>query len=353
MKPSDGSPSRTENQLASASPPPIQFRFKSHRSSSRHHRHRDRDRSRDGHGDDYGNDSHRSSHRRHRHRRHHHRRHHHRRRSASPEPEPPVSPNSAFRESLFDALADDEGAMYWESVYGQPIHAYARPAKARGEGDEDGRGELELMTDEEYAAYVRARMWERTHEGILEERERRERRRREGERLRQTEQERLSFQSLVDESLRRGQERRAEKEQATRSWTAVWNAYLHSWEVLNSRAFAAAASNRPDSAYLRNTLVWPVKSGKRRDVTADAVEEFVYNVPASGGGGGGESSSSSSSSSRARLASFLKSERVRWHPDKILHRYGSLGVEDQVLQSATAVFQIMDRLWANEKGRQS
>src|SRR5436853_946524 len=37
-----------------------------------------------------------------------------------------ISPEAAFRESLFDAMADDEGAMFWESVYGQPIHNYPK-----------------------------------------------------------------------------------------------------------------------------------------------------------------------------------------------------------------------------------
>ncbi|CAI4217990.1 unnamed protein product [Parascedosporium putredinis] len=122
-----------------------------HRSSRRRSpRDRSRDRSRDrGHG--------RSS-------RHHkadddRRRRRRRRRSRSPTPpnpheEPPLDPEAAFRESLFDAMADDEGAAYWEGVYGQPIHVYSN--------ERDGpQGELERMTDDEYAAYVRQKMWEK------------------------------------------------------------------------------------------------------------------------------------------------------------------------------------------------
>src|SRR5436190_10673322 len=65
-----------------------------------------------------------SNHHHHRHSRHRHR-HHSDKRHKSSRLEP--SPDTAFRESLFDALADDEGAAYWESVYGQPIHIYPRP----------------------------------------------------------------------------------------------------------------------------------------------------------------------------------------------------------------------------------
>ena len=63
--------------------------------------------------------------RRHRHRHHHH--HRSRRRPNTPpakEWDEHLSPDTAFRESLFDALADDEGAAFWEGVYGQPIHSY-------------------------------------------------------------------------------------------------------------------------------------------------------------------------------------------------------------------------------------
>ncbi|CAG9944600.1 unnamed protein product [Clonostachys rosea f. rosea IK726] len=76
---------------------------------------------------------------------------------------PPATerPQAAFRESLFDAMADDEGALYWEGVYGQPVHVYSNE-----------RGELERMSDEEYAAYVRQKMWEKTHAGLMEERAR-------------------------------------------------------------------------------------------------------------------------------------------------------------------------------------
>ncbi|KAH6687243.1 hypothetical protein F5X68DRAFT_261461 [Plectosphaerella plurivora] len=78
-----------------------------------------------------------------------HRRRHHRSRSPTPtNPHAPraLSPDTAFRESLFDAMADDEGAAYWEGVYGQPVHVYASEAAGP-------TGELEQMNDEEYATW--------------------------------------------------------------------------------------------------------------------------------------------------------------------------------------------------------
>ena len=73
-----------------------------------------------------------------------------------------LNADDAFRESLFDALADDEGAAYWEGVYGQSINGYADTYMSE-------QGELERMTEDEYVAFVRAKMWEKTHQGLLED----------------------------------------------------------------------------------------------------------------------------------------------------------------------------------------
>ncbi|KKA16831.1 hypothetical protein T310_9548 [Rasamsonia emersonii CBS 393.64] len=297
------------------------FRFKSSKSrlkrdgspSSSSHRHSDKDYDEHRH-------SHHHHHRRHRHHHHgHHRSSKRRKTESSPPPsppfDPPLSPNTAFRESLFDALADDEGAAFWESIYGQPIHTYAIPSVPKGPN-----GELERMTDEEYAEYVRARMWERTHEGMMEERERlrrekeKEKRRAEAERRRAEEQ--LKFERAIEESLRRGEERRRAK-----AWKAAWEEYQRSWEELNAAVAAkeepgtsAAAGDGPENKkkpfILRNHLFWPVESGKRRDISREAVAEFMRHAPAA-----------AAASGHADIVATLKTERVRWHPDKMLHRF--------------------------------
>ncbi|EAS34362.3 uncharacterized protein CIMG_05386 [Coccidioides immitis RS] len=274
--------------------------------------------------------------------------------------ERPLSPNAAFRESLFDALADDEGAAYWESVYGQPIHTYPRPEQA------DCQGDLERMTDEEYASYVRARMWEKTHQAVLEERERR-RRAREAEmkaekarrEQRKAEPGREAFEKMIDESLRRGRDRKERKRKAS-LWADVWSRYLESWKELDTLAREAASKTEaasPDSftLRLRNLIVWPVETGKRKDVTPQTIEEFIRNAPFQQGAGASASTSSQETGSASPhypdLITALKMERVRWHPDKIKHRYGILGMEEQVDKSATEVFQILDRMWVEERAK--
>ncbi|EFQ99431.1 hypothetical protein MGYG_02443 [Nannizzia gypsea CBS 118893] len=338
-KPTDGADTIPKGDEYRASRPG-KVRLKSTHSSSRRSRDKKRSREED---DPHEHGRHRHHHHRHRRRRHH--------KDPEPEPEeyrsPPVSPNTAFRESLFDALADDEGADYWQAVYGQPIHTYARP---------DERGELEKMTDDEYAAYVRARMWEKTHQGLIEERERR-RKVREAEREQargygrysaRAETEREAFDRIVEESLKRGKERKTRKEQVN-IWLDIWKRYLDCWENLNNRAQEGQASSSPADS-LRNIIVWPVESGKRKDVKMDSVKQFVSNAPVPNGGSEPEHSSSRTSRHSNMLA-VLKLERVRWHPDKIRHRYGVLGVDDDMVKAATEVFQILDRIWVEEQAK--
>jgi len=287
--------------------------------------------------------------RRHRqHRRHHHGHHHSRKRQKverSPSPhssrKSTLSPNSAFRESLFDALGDDEGAAFWESVYGQPIHTYAIPSVPKGP-----EGQLERMTDEEYVAYVRAQMWKRTHRGILEEREKlREERANEKEKIRKQEEDRLRFDRAIEASLERGRER-----QRAKAWETVWDEYQRSWEELNNLVLATEAGTASGSSEgktqemrFRNHIFWPVRSGKRRDISHDGVEEFMRHALPSDEDKHGTTSN---------LVAILKTERVRWHPDKIQQRYGVLGIDEPVIRGVTAVFQILDKLWGDERERQ-
>lgn len=333
------------------------FRFKSSKSSHRsEHRHRHRHRSRHDDGDDrHHHRSHDSRHDRH----HYHRSKRHRKnptpppRETDPDPDPDLnanasrlSPNAAFRESLFDALADDEGADYWQAVYGQPIHTYTDPGVSRGAGDE-----LEHMTDEEYASYVRTRMWERTREGMLEMQERERRERRERARRERTYEEdvreRVRFEKAVEESLARGAGRRK-----VRVWRDRGKEYLGRWGVLDGllrgdAGYAGDAGGYAEGKRLGDLIFWPVESGKRRDVSKEAVGEFLRNALVSESGSG--SGSGSDSQSKVDLPGVLKTERVRWHPDKIQHRYGSLGIDEDAMRSVTEVFQIIDHMWNEEK----
>lgn len=371
---STGAAELPDDDYAASSRSKGRFRFKSSSSSSRRHGdHRRHDQRHDfQHHEHSDSRSHSRSNRHHkRHhsdresdkpsKRHHSHKHRQKHRDKSKEkdrnpphstPSPPqngypnLSPEEAFRESLFDALGDDEGAAYWESVYGQPIHTYDIPSVARGP-----EGMLEQMDEEEYASYVRARMWERTREGMVEEQERlrAERARakareneREGTSQRAWE-ERCAFERAMEESLERGARRRK-----MRVWEGVWMEYLARWEEIG-RLASSSSSSTPTTAEgekekdttteqrkpLRNLLFWPVESGKRKDITPQSVEEFLRHAPPA----------------QDDLLATLKAERIRWHPDKIQHRYAVLGIDEVVMRSVTEVFQIVDRLWSAERER--
>lgn len=237
---------------------------------------------------------------------------------------PDLGTDEAFRESLFDALADDEGAAYWEGVYGQPVHVY--PDTKPGPD-----GKLERMNEDEYAEYVRQKMWEKSHQHILEEREAKEKARRlrkeqrahQNENIADEEEERERLHQQMEESLRRGAERKKAKEVA-----AAWDKYARKWEDLKS------AQNIAQDAESRvlDLIPWPVASGKAKHVSKEEIERFLK----------------SSSAWQADPAALLKVERVRWHPDKMQQRFGQ-HIDTATMQSVTAVFQIIDRLWTERR----
>ncbi|KAH8702879.1 hypothetical protein GQ44DRAFT_743821 [Phaeosphaeriaceae sp. PMI808] len=235
-----------------------------------------------------------------------------------------MNAQDAFRESLFDALADDEGAAYWEGVYGQPVHVY--PNTKPGPD-----GKLERMSEEEYADYVRSKMWEKSHQHVLEEREARERARQKrkdqranlDENVAQEEQEREKIRSQMEESLRRGAERKKAKEAE-----AAWSNYVKKWEQLKSIQHIAQETK----LQVQELIPWPVVSGKAKHVSEIEIEHFLQ----------------SSSAWKNDPDALLKIERVRWHPDKMQHRFRQhLGPEE--MKSVTAVFQVIDRLWAKRR----
>ncbi|MCJ1245989.1 hypothetical protein MMC30_003193 [Trapelia coarctata] len=341
------SPHLTSASPLPRSPPPISrpFRFKSKRPRSPS----------PSTSEPSSNRPHKSS----RHRHHHRSRRRHDPTTAPPSP-PLLDPDTAFRESLFDALADDEGAAFWEGVYGQPIHTYSPYQPNSSQPAPEAPSELERMTDEEYTAHVRAKMWEKSHGYIVEERRRREeeraRRKMEGK---EQERGRGEWERGLEEVLGR-REKRREK----RVWRGVWEEYVKGWEELRRRAeitTAAAEAEKSKAAttngeaeggldaeqskpkpklWKENTIPWPTRSGKLKDVNQESVEEFLLNAP-----------QPEKEGEKVDLLAVLKVERVRWHPDKIQQRYGALGIDDGTRKGGTAVFQMVDSMWGEMRGK--
>ena len=293
-----------------------------------------------------------SDHKHHRHHRHHHRTR--RRRSPRSPPleeqtSPPLSADAAFRESLFDALADDEGAAYWEGVYGQPIHTYSRYVPAQGPDQDPAENPvLERMSDDEYAAYVRTKMWEKSHEHMAEERNRRRRLREQEKQKQKREEEQSRARAewtkahMGTASAHRGEHSDKAKEQDRRE---RWNRYKKAWEQLKVNADALRGAGdvtgvKPADGNDRkgeDLLPWPVASGKAKDVNHKAVEQYLRQSSSAVAG--------SDERGNDHLLALLKTERVRWHPDKMMQQFGILGISEGSLKLITAVFQSVDHLW--------
>lgn len=204
------------------------------------------------------------------------------------------------------------------------------------------------MDDEQYAQFVRRKMWERSAEGVEAAREAKRRQMREEEQKRRqqarrdaTSEERSShakensgFDFEIDASLRRGQQRREKKR-----WLQIWRDYNAKWAALHDfcdlRKMTSADGSEQVS--LRNKIPWPVESGQRKDVQADEIERFTDNVIDAQRDGEQDRLSSA--------MSILKVERVKWHPDKIQQRYGFMTIDPSTMAGVTAVFQTLDRMF--------
>ncbi|KAH9845058.1 hypothetical protein Tdes44962_MAKER06917 [Teratosphaeria destructans] len=263
-------------------------------------------------------------------------------------------PADAFRSSLFDALADDEGAHYWESVYSQPIHVYTRPTV------HNEKGELEEMSDEQYAEYVKAKMWEKKHPDIVQARDKAKRKQREEEeeKTRRREEfvrrkERAAWERAERKGARRfttdeedeyehtvpktwntfargeaSRERESQKE-----YDAAWSRYLVAWDKLKLDLLQQRAKPSPGSALApAKCIPWPVLHGST-PVTRPNIEAFMHNCPAA--------------ENKLRVQ-LWKAERVRWHPDKIQQRFGGQ-VEEGTMRLVTEVFQVVDALYEEER----
>lgn len=336
------------------SPPPerpTKFRFKAGKDDSRDrrkHRHRSK-------RDDDSEDHHKRK----------RRRHADREQTEEGEPthpfprepaDPAVSQSDAFRASLFDALADDEGAAaYWENIYSQPIHVYPRPNV-----ENPATGKLEGMNDDEYVEYVKQQMWERKHPEIVHERKKRERERKEEEENRTRRREefiRRKEQASWERSQRRrfndrSEDGRYEYEFAGEKdftsnapstskaeeaeYRAAWPTYLAAWDKLKRDLLAQR--NNPsleDTPPLNPSkrIPWPVLASKAP--TRPNIEAFMQRVPGENG------------KEKLRL---LKAERVRWHPDKVQQRFGG-AVDEGTMKIVTGVFQVVDDLVEVERQR--
>lgn len=190
-------------------------------------------------------------------------------------------PEAHFRESLFDAMADDEGADYWQGYYGEPIHTYKRPTDVMNE-----------MSDDAYAEYVRQEMWKKKHE--KENAKRRKDKRHAKERDKE-------WEAKREEQSREAQQR--EQSRQTAALAARWSTYLREMQD-------------------RQRIPWPVVSAEMSDVVDKNVVQFFHAAPGD-------------------LGVTIRKMKVFWHPDKARQRWGDL-VTEHAAAKITLISQIVN-----------
>lgn len=255
-------------------------------------------------------------------------------------------PDYVFGEDLNYALTDPEGATEWEGKYGISISKI--PKLKRGHD-----GKLVQMSFSELERSAKATLWKNTPEALHAEKLRRDERKkaeeqeiqeaREAERRardakRQTEKRRQAQADLdarIEESLRRGSERRApkawfDKWRSSRSSAEKWDIYSTSWEGHVQGEHQLGIHDIP----------WPVISGKFENLDVAAVREFFMRAPREQLWGG-------KSPSLEQIQNLVKGERKRWHPDSVQRQFGGQGVDTEVMKAVNEVSSLINEVWSS------
>ena len=205
-----------------------------------------------------------------------------------------------------------------EAKMGQQEDARRRRDEARMK-EEEARRRREAE-DERQQARER-RQQEEQHR---QEEERREQRQREGKRRqearRQVERER---------EKQRQQREQATRERINREWAESWTRYERDWEKMK----------RVDTTSLnedvRESVPWPVKTGKWQDVNETNVRVFLRQGPGDVAG------------NAKKFRSMLRRQALRWHEDKLKQFFPRIAGDAEALVLANTVMVVINGLTAN------
>lgn len=247
-------------------------------------------------------------------------------------------PDAFFREALFSSIKDPAAAKHWEEVYGQPLHIYPRTQISQ-------TGKTVVLDDDAYAEFVKEEMWKNTSENLERQRSKasqervwREERHRLQEKLREYRKARLRKQGMLEEDqtmvVEEGQTEEVDQPKVN-AWELAWDRYQKGWAALlaNAGTVHNVDKDRDPHEHAHALIPWPVLSGRFDDVAKESVEEFFQNAPPA----------------NIKLLTLLKTDRVRWHPDKMQQQFGARKLDGETLRHVTAVFQIIDRMYSDLK----
>ena len=217
------------------------------------------------------------------------------------------------------------------------------------------------MNDEEYAAYVQTKMWEKNNPHIALEREKKEKQRKEEEEEKARQREEFirrkqraaweraqndgakkfagvgdDYDYVFDFEDRKGSASKRTSEGSARSqeYADSWKRYLAAWDTLKHELLKgdAGSEQQTDARPPSKRIPWPVLQSK--PVIKANIEDFMRSVPLESDG--------------RRKEQQLKAERVRWHPDKVQQRFRGQ-VDEGTMKIVTGVFQVVDALLEAER----
>ena len=215
-----------------------------------------------------------------------------------------------FRSKLFNMMEDDERLDALEASFNSHAHIphrWGSPGECSS-ATKEADADINTMTDEEYAEWIRRGMWRRTHREEIEAEERKQ-----GEKKRRKEMERAARKAYQEEQRQkemRRATRRAEKEAESRR--DAWVTYQSSWSKLQARAATALDRYGAEPPLLTfSSIPWPVFTYPEAPevLTKEAISQFLFS-----------SDHSLDKSHKQRIRDAL----LAYHPDRFVGRYISL-----------------------------
>jgi hypothetical protein len=230
-----------------------------------------------------------------------------------------------FKDALISARADPDEAKHWKEVFGTDIHVFPKPSLA--------------MSDDEYAAWVRERVYERVlldsraRKRAAEEAEREQRRyRAQQEAFRQA---REQEQERIRNYMRSGMGTR------TGEWNLRSKAPKEKW-----LEYIAALQPPPSDADLlllwqKSDVPWPTPSGQEDDISEENIRRFIRTC-----------TMQYAEDANGDWKKAVRINQYYWHPDKFRQIQAqkleklSDTKKEEVLRRVTDVSQILNKLAA-------
>ncbi|RUS29155.1 hypothetical protein BC938DRAFT_480977 [Jimgerdemannia flammicorona] len=241
---------------------------------------------------------------------------------------PPSSahkPDADWQQHLFDAMAEDEGGdFYAAQFYHTNWHDDSNGSTSNSKSNQRGRSRVDLMSEEEYRRYivngVRSRIAAKDPARRLREAQRRAERAKKATNEKEREREReVEREREMEREARRRLRGNQDVVIARATYVSRWNKLL-------------ASSSKGISV---KDVPWPVVG---EVVTKEDVANFIVGGTAD----------------QAERKKLIRTEQMRFHPDKFLQRLGERLAEGRerkkVLERVNEVSSVLNELWSGVNG---